>query len=132
MPDFPGTSRRLTISPCVFPAIHFLSAVRCHLFRVASPGCLWREPVYFDFNDTGKVFSRIEGPGEGVLPELLGPLNGQSPLSFSLQWRPFLHDNFSQRILLLFIFFIISYLSVPDVFRAVFVCVCCKLIPFMF
>lgn len=49
---------------------------------------------------------------------------------FSLQWRPFPHANFTQRILLLFIFFIISYLSLPDVFRAVFLC--CKLIPFMF
>lgn len=54
---------------------------------------------------------------------------GKTPLR-SLQWRPFPHANFTRRILLLFIFFIISYLSLPDVFRAVFLC--CKLIPFMF
>lgn len=47
---------------------------------------------------------------------------GQAPLR-SLQWRPFPHANFTRRILLLFIFFIISYLSLPDVFRAVFFCV---------
>ena len=48
---------------------------------------------------------------------------GKTPL-LSLQWRPLSHANFTRRILLLFIFFIISYLSLPDVFRAVFLCVC--------
>lgn len=70
--------------------------------------------------------------GVAPLERMVGPCVGRTP--FCLRSAGFFsHANFTWKILLLFIFFIISYLSLPDVFRAVFcVCGCCKLIPFMF
>lgn len=125
-----GTSRRLAVCP-VFPLVHVLHAVKVSTASVlllqAVPGenqfalilvILERSPL--ELGTWGRNAAGADYSGHGV---------GKAPL-LSPQWRPFPHANFTQRILLLFIFFIISYLSLPDVFRAVFLC--CKLIPFMF
>lgn len=119
LPGCPGISRRLAIS------LSSHSSLSCMQSGVSSlcatpPGCPWREPVALilvilersppELGIRGRDAAGAECGGHGV---------GKAPL-LSLQWRPFPHANFTRRILLLFIFFIISYLSLPDVFRAVF------------
>lgn len=124
-----GISGRWAISP-VSPVIRFpgccqVSAASLLLVQPPLERASW--PC---FSDAGKVRTGREAWGRDATGAGgWGHRVGQAPL-LSLQRRPFSHANFPQRILLLFIFFIISYLSLPDVFRAVFLC--CKLIPFMF